>query len=186
MNRNRGIELHQLAKRANSIAEAHGFERPSWANLPAKLMAVVSELDELVNAKGTAELSGELADVAIRMVCVLDAVWPSWSACGAADGGLHSMPAQLVDNPFLHLHGHPSVTPEGRVWGVVGWLRKSFEAWRRGREVGGQDTATCLELGLSVVCQLADELGVDITLAVTRKCEINAARPHRHGKVETL
>lgn len=177
--------LQRQASMASAIALQKGFDSPTWANLPGKLMFVISELVELTD-EGAVDIPHELADVAIRMLGILSQTFDSWSQRGAASRGEPAPLVALQSGAFASMHMNPHVTPSGRVWSIVRWLTKALKAWRHGQVTGAVDARTCIELALNELCQLSDELGVDIERAIAEKCKINATRPRLHGYVETL
>lgn len=162
------MDIKQIAVVCNEIAEANGFERPSWDNFVAKIAFAITELDE--GRDGTLGLASdplgeELADTAIRVLSVLDAIWGDrWS-----DRITHRHPKPI--SAFAAI--------EVLLWPTLGYLCKAMECRRHDDRLGAE---TCLGLALLELWRLADALGIDLTEEVTKKCAKNRVRPHLHGK----
>ena len=162
------MNLHTLATWANEIATAHGFDVPTWENLPIKLMFVVTEIDELheeIMNIHNGSVSEELADVAIRTLAVLGALWPEqWSQERTTERSIRT-----------HFHDRPEVL----LWPMLHQLRVAIGHWRQDEK---RDTMICLELVILEIWRVSDRLGIDLFLAIDDKMRINAGREQLHGK----
>lgn len=158
-------EWFAMAKRLNEVNEANGFERPSFENLPIKVMLCVTELDEGVQftkGEGDEAVEIELADTAIRLLHILETLWP----------GEWTIRSNLQKpNPWMCF--------ESMVWPVVGALCSAVEAWRHDKPL---DVKAYLEDALSLVVMIAATLGCGLTNEIKWKTEKNATRGHLHGK----
>ena len=163
--------LHNYAARANKIATEHGFSTPTWENLPVKLMFVITEIDELQVAMSCSnvqpETLAELADIAIRTLAVLGALWPD----GWADSRITGRGQPTVDSLYER--------PEVLLWPMVHQARKAIGYWRNDNQ---RDVMICLELLLLELWRLADRMRINLYAAIESKMSINEGRPYLHGK----
>jgi len=166
-------EQYDLARENLQVVLGNGFDPPTWQNLPIKVMLVITEIDEAVQAaKGgsTDPLPEELADIWIRISGILAALWEDeWAV------RYGKVEAESVYQPIeLHL------------WPIVSWCSKAVEAWRHDHR---DDTRTYLELALKATAQtcrtLGGHLGVDLTDEVRKKLAKNASRERFHGKAKS-
>lgn len=162
---------HTLARAGAEAAHSKGFEPATWDNLPAKLLFVITELDEAADFTTDANLAEELADTAIRLLGALhDLTRGKW--CSRIQTR-----RQRWDAPRRH-----ASLPD-HLWPVVAEVSKAAEEWRKGRV---SDTAMRMELALLEVWRAADRLGVDLDAEVEAKIVKNRTRPHLHGKASTV
>ncbi len=152
-----------LAERITEVNDDNGWDRPEFETLPIKLMLVSTELVEAVEAtrvKGRECYTAELADTAIRLLHVLDSIWPStW----------HVRSALEVD-PFQSM--------EQIVWPVFSDMCKAVESWRHNNEV---DARGWLEGAFANILSISDALDFDLYEEMSKKVEINATRGYLHG-----
>lgn len=160
--------LIEIATECNKIAEANGFDRPTWENFVNKIAFAITELDEgRDGALGFAEdpLSEELADTAIRLLSVLDAVWAfEW----------HD---RVTNRTRKQINRFASI--ETLLWPTLGYLCKAIEAHRYDDRVKAE---SCVGLAVLEVWRLADAFEIDLMSEVLNKCEKNRGRGHLHGK----
>lgn len=162
---------HKLAQRIREVNDKNGWDKPTWENLPAKVMMIMTELDEAydgwsgyVEGREYANYPEELADVAIRIMDVLEAVWPLWCV----------RTPKVLGDPY---------NPVGMLWSVVGPLCKSVEAWRHDEQ---DDTRTCLELALMHLREVAETSGVTLPAWIDEKIRKNSTRGKLHGKKRSV
>lgn len=180
--------IPDLARRAHEASVAKGFDPPRWAgdyvdagptklwketNYLAKLMLVVTEIDEVVRAAGVTAIGEELADVVLRVLPLLHVCHePKW----------------LVDLDWLV---RERKTPLSRVlrphdYREAGVLIRqcvqAAEAWRKDDASGAALVLHNLVLSTFFV---ADVYSVDLFAAIEAKMAKNAAREYRHGKKST-
>lgn len=164
------IDLKEMAEVIRETNRKNGFTRPSWDNLPIKVMMAVTELNEAMDAiKGEGEdpLIEELADTAIRVLDILESVWQhDW-----ADRTVALLQTRLERNLF-----EPG---EVALWRPLRMLCTAVESWRYENQ---GDTRISLEIALREVFTLALSLGVDLGTVIQWKNEKNATRGIRHGK----
>lgn len=158
-----------FAEKIGEVNRANGWDVPNYGTIPAKVMMVVTELDEARDAAreiGDDTLAVELADIAIRILDILESVWPSdWSFRSAVVGR------------------RPWNSIEELLWPTLKRLCDSVEHWRRGEEAS---VLCSLELALKEVCHLAYTLGVRIEIEIEDKIKVNEVRGHLHGKVSSV
>lgn len=163
---------HEQARRIREVNEANGFDAPTWENLPVKVMLVVTELDEglqAVEPGGDDNLLEELADAAIRLVDILEAVnYGSWAA--------RSSVYELESCKFKPL--------ETLLVPTLRWLCRAVEDWRKEKRT---DAQICLEYALLEVRRVALGLFGEDALEelILIKTEKNAARGKLHGKARS-
>ena len=157
-----------MATRINEVNDANGWDRPTLETLPMKLMIVVTELDEAVMGSiglGKDPLNEELADVAIRLLHILESVWPdSWT----------------LRNSVLNMNLYQNI--EVSLWPIVHWLCSATEYWRSDKSL---DTRISLETALSATRRIARTLGFDLVADIKQKTERNAERGHLHGRAKS-
>lgn len=173
--------LHDAACLADEIASANGFDPPTWDNFPAKLMMVVTEIDEFVDAAegvengdcgGTKE---ELADVAIRLLAMIHALTHGKWNCRVRR---YNEPADYYDRRIGWLR-----SPKDEVWPIVSRISKATEVWRKGRRV---DAIQHIEFAIKECFALADRVGFNLFSEILTKAAKNAQRPKLHGKIESV
>lgn len=165
-----------LARSVREVNAANGWEPPTWASLPVKIMLVITELDEArdamleANAGEENNLGEELADVAIRLLDMLEAVWPgAWSCRSTVALG-----TVAVFN-----------TPAESLWPVVSWCCDAVEWWRDDKT---HDARMCLEYALVSTVRLYDSVRgaiggpVSLTTLIEAKIDKNRARTKLHGR----
>lgn len=174
-------DLKEIARECNEIASANGFDRPSWGNVVEKLAFVGTELDEARDgALGNTDdpLSEELADIAIRLLSILEALWGD----GWGDRVTNRRPKPI--NTYAPI--------EVLLWPTLGYVFKAIEARRHVPEVASVDDETLrrsrarvgqwIELALLETWRIADALQVDLFAEIEKKSEKNRNRPYLHGK----
>lgn len=180
--------LANLAKRVVETSIKKGFDLPRWGSDPeeddpfprlgassnylAKLMLVVTEIDEAVDsAPHRDEFAEELADVAIRTLGIL-------SACHAK-----SWAATRIENRSMSglQKGRPVVwdRPEVVLWAITKYVVRAAECWRTDDR---KDAGVALELALLETFRIADRCGIDLMAAIEAKDAKNQTREHQHGK----
>lgn len=172
-------DVRLVARRAGRIAIDRGFEPPSWANYPTKMMGVVTEIEEAIEALhngAPADAAEEMADIVLRALDMLESIWgEEWSAARIDDRDTARTRILLAGEPRMLFAPHMSM------------IRKSIEAWRRTVDPAslyGSDARIALELTVVETFRLADRLGVDLLDALDRKCERNASRATLNGKAQ--
>lgn len=160
--------LHDLAALAVQIASRLGFTPVEWKTLPTKVMWVVTELDELVEAvTQPGDVPSELADIALRTMGILHVLFPDWSV--------------VIEDKPRRQNYKPEI--EVVVWPSVRCAARATQAWRKGK----RDLVKVHLQSLVVeVFDLSSRLGFDLIEAMERKLETNSRRPHLHGTVEAL
>lgn len=165
------MNLHETAQRCSQIAKEHGFDECTWENFPNKLMFVVSEIKEAVEAMESMEghtnyeVGEELADVAIRTLQLVESLWPGWSAERVTKRTVQSKTAFLM--------------PQVMVWPMLRYAVEALESWRNEQRADAQQ---CLELLLLELWRVADRLNIDLYGFVQLKMDKNEKRPMLHGK----
>lgn len=171
--RERSMTIYDLAKSIRETNEKNGFDRPTWDNLPVKLMLVVTELDEGVGAiRGYSDdpLTEELADAAIRILDVLYSVWDtSWSDRASSVAVEAS-------------HGLIFVPLEVLLWDVLRYLSQAVEFWRHENQ---DDSRIALEMALREVFIVAGKIGCKLDVIIEWKNAKNATRGKLHGKARS-
>lgn len=166
------MSIYELAKSIRETNEKNGFDKPTWDNLPTKVMFAVTELDEGMDAitgEGADPLTEELADTAIRILDILHSIWgDEW-----ADRTTESKRVRCE-----------SVFEPGEValWRPLRMLCKGVECWRHEKK---SDVRIALEMALREVFVLGVKLGVDLQVDVEWKNAKNATRGLRHGKARS-
>lgn len=166
---------YEFARRTRLINESKKFETPDWKNFLGKDMLVVSELDECVQGclpDGEKNAGEELADVAIRLMDVLQALWPdTWTV----RPGLYNV---QLPPPGMGLE-----VLEAMCWKIVHPLCQAAEFWRK----NDRDNARIgLEVALAKTGHMAALLRVDLAEFVEKKLQKNATREVLHGKVNAV
>lgn len=179
--------LLQLAERVLATSVEKGFDRPEWgppldekervekidpprANYLAKLALVHTEIDEAIeDCWDRAAFGGELADIAIRLLCIA-------KAC-------HGDHTEILDTPKTT---PASLGPWDAPEVVFGDLRKSLrhaaEGWRKDNRAMA---AMHIECAIDETFQIAALCRIDLLVEIERKDAINRTRPYRHGKKST-
>lgn len=158
-------DWHELAQRINEVNDANGWVRPGFPDVPVKVMLAVTELDEGVQgAKGIGEdpFEVEIADTAIRLLHLLESIWPGdWKLNGFGKGSTRFQAVECL------------------VWPILSQLCAAVEAWRHEKR---DDVRTALEIALRECRRVAETVGFDLLEEMKRKTEINAKRGYLHGK----
>lgn len=177
--RQQEFDVQQLAVRCEQISTANGFEPTTWENLPAYLMFIVTEVDEALHAPTRDAFREEIADIAIRLLVHLNALWfQTWS--------LRRAPQTTPSSwPFTGLH-QLAVHPDIGLRLVINRVAEAAKLWRSGRAARDIDVRICLEQAFGQVFSVAGMCGIDLLLQIDRKCAGNAARPRLHGRVEVI
>lgn len=169
--------LYALAEEVFNVARDRGFDAADWdSNFPAKLLLVITELDEAVQwveGHGKDPVEVELADTAIRLLNTLHSVWGrDWSA-----GRVEHRRAPDRMGTFEPLQ----VT----LWPIIRNICGAIECWRRNGTSPINDrkeAMICMELALLETFRAADRMGIDLLSEIRRKSTKNAMREKLHGK----
>lgn len=165
------MNLHELAAWIRGVNEANGFDAPTWDTLPVKLMLVVTELNEArdgVRGTGADPLAEELADTAVRLIDILQAVWSGdWTPRGFTDAE-----QKLVGNPLFR-------PIEELLWKPLGYVCMAAESWRYNNR---DDTRIAIELALRETFALGAAAGYVMFDQVCAKVKRNEQRGYLHGK----
>lgn len=158
-------EWQKLATRIQEVNDTNGWDRPTFADLPIKLMLIMTEINEMsqeVTACDNKAAQVELADVAIRTLHTLESLWPGkW----------------VLRRGFRIPHAHKRI--EELLWCMITPLCQATEAWRDNNEI---DAMIALEYVLSNCRRLSEVLGFDLYATAERKVELNATRGYLHGR----
>jgi NTP pyrophosphatase (non-canonical NTP hydrolase) len=162
----------EAADRVVEVNDANGFDRPTMENLPIKLMLVVTELEEARQAttgETTDPLNEELADVAVRLLHILQSMWPNdW---------------HLRVQDWHYRNTIPRTNPFGQIevllWPILAQCCDAVESWRKKYE---PDMQINVEYALAETLKLSRRLGYDLLEEIKTKVEKNAKRGHLHGK----
>jgi hypothetical protein len=163
---------HWIAHLTNLIAFSKGWAVPDWeANFVLKVAYAIGEIDEALDGAagvGKDPVEEELADIAIRVLAVLDAIWgDSWSArLSSLERGSHMKP--------------PYEPMEVMIRPVFGRLCKAMEAFRNDNR---RDAGQHLEFSILELFRLSERIGCNLWYEIQKKCEKNIQRPMLHGKV---
>lgn len=178
--------LSALAERVLATSVAKGFSAPTWgddfatpmrgapSNYLAKLMLVVTEIDEAVHTEH--ELAAECADIAIRILGILQ-------AC-------HATEATGGPPCYGRIEGRSRPAPSGpwasraeTFWRVLQYVVRAAECWRTDDR---RDACMSLELALLETFRITDRCGIDLMAAIVEKDAKNRERPMLHGKKRTV
>lgn len=162
-------QAHKALARSNlQVILDNGFDAPTWENFPIKVMLVITEIDEAIEAVdggGEDPLDEELADVWIRLTGILSALWPEdWAV------RYEGMMA-----------GYRYHSIEELLWPIASMCCKAVEAWRHEEHV---DARMWLEIALKETVQSAITCEVDLWAAVEAKLAKNKNRRKYHGKAK--
>lgn len=164
--------LHEVARWLREINHANGFDAPQWSNVPVKLMMAVTELEEAREGIDTGDpnLEEELADTAIRLLDVLEAVFAeAWE------------PERWL-RMLMRVRSYNWKSPEERLWRILTPLCRAVEAWRHEDR---QVTLSHIDSALHQTFCLAIDFDIDLLEAIRAKGERNAQRGHLHGKTRS-
>lgn len=168
------LDIYTFAREVLDLSIYKGFDRPTWENVPSKLMFVVSEIDEAECVKWRGELAEELADIALRTLAILSALWDNeWSYRVQP---LVGSPESLRDQAFM-LGNAPTL-----LWPLIRRTTSTLTAWRDGRR---DDVRINLEFLLRDVWNFASSFGFKFEDDLRQKHERNKLRPHLHDKKES-
>ena len=163
------MDLHELAKHINEVNRTNEWDDPTWESIPDRVMFAVTELSEAHDAvmgTGDNNLGEELADTAIRILSILNAVWgDDWID---RTGSISKIAPDNVFEPI-----------EVALWPILSVLSGAVESWRYDR---GGDTRTYLELAFKQVFILATLLRISLSNEMLAKIDKNARRGKWHGK----
>lgn len=170
--------VKELARQCREMADANGFQAPSWeGNFVHKTAYAITELDEAVDfvhgvtGPGGDPLDEELADTAIRILDLLGGIWgDDW--CSRVESR----------RPSVMRPAHTFERLEVIVWPILGHLAKALEAYRHEDQGAAQQR---LELALLECFRVADRAGVDLLSAIEAKIEKNRGRAKLHGKARS-
>lgn len=157
-----------IARDIVAITLANGFTPNTWELIPARCMLVVTELDEMIEAEPK-DAPAELADVALRLLNILESVFPAWTL--TSDRVFHP----FANGPFK---SNPDVA-----WPTVKLLCKAIRQWRQGDR---GNTQTMLELALGACFHHSHVVNIDLLQAMEEKVRVVKGRPRLHGHVEPL
>ena len=160
----------EAADRVVEVNDANGFDRPTMDNLPDKLMFVVTELNEAAQSVEPGPdddpLNEELADTPIRLLHILQSMWP------------YEWHLRVQDNDYPP-RTNPFEQIEVLLWPILAKCCDAVEDWRKERTV---DMSINIEYALAETLKLSRRLGYDLLEEVKAKVEKNAQRGHLHGK----
>lgn len=164
-----GWAHRELASDNLKVILNNGFDAPTWENMLNKLMLVITEIDEAIDALtggGEDPLDEELADIWIRLSGILAALWPEdWAV------------------RYENLQpGHRYHSVEELLWPIATMCCKAAEAWRKDKR---DDTRMWLEYAIKETVQAALTFEVDLWAAVEAKLIKNRNRPKFHGKAKS-
>lgn len=165
-------ELRLVAKWIDEVNEGNGFAPPTWDSLPAKVVFVVTELDEAMQAidgSGDDPIEVELADTVIRLLSILNSVFGNeWND---------------RTKTVLKIAPHNVYEPgEVLLWKVVRPLCQAIEFWAKDNR---RDALTSIELGLKETWSLAVRLGFNPGADIFAKVRKNMTRSKWHGKAKS-
>lgn len=158
----------ETARRTRAINEANGFDRPTKENLLSKLMLLITEVDEAAHAHSPQNWIEELADIAIRDMDILEAIWPgNWNV-----------------RDFLSMAFADDMTRRDRLWCVI---HNACQAAEYARKADWDGVVVCLEYVLRDVRYVAStgQDGASLISAIDDKLKKNAQRGHLHGKASS-
>jgi len=159
------VAFRGYAKRSAETALAKGFTPVTWDIIPARLMMVITELDEITRVD--ANVGQELADVTIRTIGMLHVLFPGWTL-------------RVQHGPW---RPRSMTTIETELWGIVRFSTHAVEAWRKGDSMR---VKLNLELIVSECFRLSHVFRVKLGDEVVKKMNANDLRPHLHGAKEAL
>lgn len=166
------MDLHEMSAFLTQTILDNGFDASTWDNLPTKVMFVVTELDEALESTLDVDadpLGEELADVAIRLLVLLNGVFPgAWSPRTSKLGTPRST--------------RRFETMETSLWPINHHLCQAVESWRYDKR---DDTCCSLELALKETFILARDMGVHLENEIRVKADKNASRGKWHGKAKS-
>jgi hypothetical protein len=171
------MNLHALALECSAIAEANGFDVPTWENLPTKVMFIITEIVEAADARDSPEaLAEEFADIAIRTLSILERVWGAeWSS------------SRIETRRPTTLSRFDTI--EVLLWPATTHYAKCIEDWRHGEKTNAKGEKTNakihLEMALLSLWRLSDVLEINLEAAIVAKSEKNKTRGHLHGKARS-
>lgn len=159
----------ELARDNLQVVIDNGFDAPTWETVPLRVMLVITEVDEGIDAILIGDgdpLPEELADIWIRLTGILVAIWgeDQWA----------------VRYGFVEKkHVYESI--EVLMWPIVSQCCKAVEAWRKEHK---SDTRIYLEMALKELAILALSLDVKLTTEIEKKLHKNRHREKFHGKAK--
>lgn len=173
-----------LAARAHAASVEKGFDPPRWAdeygphgaylpaNYLAKMMLIVTELVELLDAPNETNAAEELADIVLRALPVL-------YNCAPADA-LEQLSRRVDTRKRPLPFGWQQKRENFNVLGpAIRDCCVAAEAWRKDDVHAASEAVQRLVL---YTFYHADAYDIDLVAAVEAKLAKNAARPYRHGK----
>lgn len=168
------FNVYAFANDVLELSVQKGFDAPVWENIPSKLAFVFSEIDEAECVKWRGELAEELADIAIRTLAILRALWgDTWSYRVAP---APTSPEVARDLAFLP--GNAATL----LWPFIRRTNLALQAWRGGRQ---DDVRINLEMLLRDVWNFARNLGFTFEDELRKKHEKNKLRSQLHGNKES-
>jgi NTP pyrophosphatase (non-canonical NTP hydrolase) len=162
-----GPNIFEIMAVSKRIAILNGFDAPTWENFATKIMFVITELDEAVQASVAGDSENfreEIADVAIRIAAIMSSL------------GIESSRTATTNKRRL------LSSAEVMLWPIVSNLTYAIEAWRN-EKLG--DAAIALELALIETFRIAGTVGFNLEREIWKKCLKNTTRGLHHGKVRS-
>lgn len=161
----------ELAKQIDQVNRDNGWDLPTYDNLPVKVAMAFTEVVEAQTEATTGDLPAfaeELADIAIRVLHILEAVWSEkWALRVFFVPGSRPVVVQDI---------------ERNLWPVLKQLSLALEYWRYDGET---DVRICLEQAIREIQKLAWIYDVDLVSEIARKSLKNSKRGHLHGKAKS-
>lgn len=150
------------------IQEANGFDAATNETLLAKLMLVITEIDEAIDGIEDVEnpIAEEVADIAIRLLAIAE---------NFSDGDWHYRSIPKVE-PLNIFSGQ---TPEELLFPIISMCSKAAEAHRKGKK---DDTINYIELAIKETYLFAVKARIDLFKEVIKKSYKNLNRGWLHGK----
>lgn len=168
------FNVYAFADDVLELSVQKGFDAPAWENIPSKLAFVFSEIDEAECVKWRGELAEELADIAIRTLAILRALWGDcWSYRVAPTPA-----SPEVARALAFLSGNAATL----LWPFIRRTNHALQAWRSGRN---DDVRINLEMLLRDVWNFARDFGFTFEDELRKKHEKNKLRSQLYGNKES-
>ncbi len=170
--------LRAIAENVAELAIAKGWQKPDWDNFVPKLAFAITELNEAVDwvhGRGKDPVGIELADTAIRLLAIVQGIWPDAWSPGRIEGR----------RPTRRIGLYQPI--EVGVWPIVRHICEAIECWRKNDpRYGKKDAMISTEMAILETFRLADSLGINLITEIETKTLVNALRPHLHGKGQNV
>lgn len=167
------FSVYEFAGEVLALSIAKGFDAPTWENIPSKLAFVFSEIDEAECVKWRGELAEELADIALRTLAILRAIWgDSWSF------RVQPQISAEASADLAFMNGNAATL----LWPFIRRTNLALTAWRGGRK---DDVRINLEFLLRDVWYFARSFGFKFEDDLRQKHARNKLRPQLHGNKES-